>query len=441
MRTELWKWMSIVVVGLMAMQLRCGKTSEPEIGDITGTVMDSITGEKLPGVTVSTDPATMSVHTSSQGEFTISGVPVGEYDVKYHKDAYQDAVSEQKIYVRKNEAAQADFQLRPLKGIVFGRITDAKTGRAVAGASITATPGIGSLTSDVDGNYQTDPIAIGSYMVTFKATDYKDASKNVYLQPGDRIRVDVQLEPSPSSKVTITRGPEDGATLSTSEVTFGWEGNTATYRYRVVSSAYYKDFRDTDESSVVLEDLDESPEHTSYTFEIVAVGEDGRESPPAARVFRVDAIRGPAVWLRSRRVLIPDPSVSPEFTLDVIAEEVVDLLMVHLVMRFDQNQVKIRGVDRGDFLSSASNPDHLLFFPSDVLEANSSGVLIVDMGVLQSNGSPAASGSGVLAQIRFSVLVRSQETEIDFVPETKLVDARNEDMALKAKIGARVEIR
>ena len=116
MRTELWKWVSLVVVGLMIMQLGCGKTSEPEVGDIAGTVTDSITGEKLSGVTVtvSTDPEPTSVETDSQGQFTIAGVPAGEYGVTYHKDGYQDAVSEGKIQVRKNEAAQADFQLRPL---------------------------------------------------------------------------------------------------------------------------------------------------------------------------------------------------------------------------------------------------------------------------------------------------------------------------------------
>ena len=116
MRTELWKWVGIVVAGLTIMQLQCGKTSEPEIGDIAGTVTDSITGEKLSGVTVtvSTDPEPMSVETDSQGQFTISGVPAGEYEVKTHKDGYQDAVREEKVLVRKNETAQADFQLRPL---------------------------------------------------------------------------------------------------------------------------------------------------------------------------------------------------------------------------------------------------------------------------------------------------------------------------------------
>ena len=52
MRTGLWKWIGIAVVGLTIMQLQCGKTSEPEVGDIAGTVTDSITGEMLSGVTV-----------------------------------------------------------------------------------------------------------------------------------------------------------------------------------------------------------------------------------------------------------------------------------------------------------------------------------------------------------------------------------------------------
>lgn len=116
MRTGLWKWISIVVAGLTIVQLQCGKTSEPEIGDIAGTVTDSLTGEKLSGVTVTvfTDPEPTSVETDRQGQFIISGVPAGEYDVKIHKDGYQDAVSEEKVLVRKNQTAQADFQLREL---------------------------------------------------------------------------------------------------------------------------------------------------------------------------------------------------------------------------------------------------------------------------------------------------------------------------------------
>ncbi|HID11740.1 MAG TPA: hypothetical protein EYP17_10650, partial [Candidatus Latescibacteria bacterium] len=194
----------------------------PTEGRITGTIIDSITEEKLSGVHVWIEGGP-SDNSSVEGTYVLE-VQEGKYLVHYRKEGYQDGVSDREITVEGGKETQADYQLRPLKGIVYGRITDAQTGTGVAGVSITATPGIGSLTSDADGTYRTDPIPIGSYMVSFKATDYKEASKNVRLQPGDRIRVDVQLEPSPSPKVTITRGPEDGATLSTSEVTFGWEG-------------------------------------------------------------------------------------------------------------------------------------------------------------------------------------------------------------------------
>ena len=445
MRIERCKQVGLVLIGLMAIQLRCAKPSELAAGDITGTVIDSITGETLPGVTVSTEPITVSVHTNTEGQFTIAGVSVGEYYVKYHKDGYQDAVSEQRVYVRKSESARADFQLRPLKGVIFGRVTDVNTGQPIAGASITTTPPTESKTSDSDGNYTLGPIGLGAYTMIVTAAEYKDASRSVHLEAGDRKQMDFQLLPFPSPKVTITQGPGEGVLLTFPtpevQVTFGWEGNTPAYRYRVLNSSYYKDFRETDASSVVLDDLDESPEGVYYTFEIVGVGEDGRESQPEERLFRIDAIRGPAVWLRSRRVQIPDPSVNPEFTVDVMAEEVVDLLMAHLVVRFDPERMKIRTVDREDFLSSQSDPDHLLFLPSDVLDANGTGVFIVDMGVLGSNGTPAVSGSGALARIRFSVLGRSQDTTIDFGPDTKLVNASNEDMALQARIGSTIEIR
>ena len=410
---------------------------------ISGKVLDAATGKPIQGATVSTEPPTEQVATDSEGRFFIDiGVEVGtNYRVTASKGGY--LFNSVVIQVVEGENRVADVQLYQVKIGVSGRVSDASTGEPIAGATITTDPISQSVATDSDGRYVLDNLIKDvEYSVTAAKEGYDTKTITVLVIEDQKYQSgDIQLVLSPVPQVSLTRGPEERVTLSMSEVTFGWEGTTTAYRYRLVNSSYYEDFRETDASSVVLKDLDESPEHVLYTFEVVGVGEDGRESEPAKRSFRVDAIRGPAVWLRSRRVQIADPSVSPEFTLEVMAEEVVDLLMAHLVVRFDPERMRIRAVDRGDFLLSRSDAGHLLFFPSEELEANTDGVLVVDMGALQSRDQPAVSGSGILARIRFSVLVRSQETEVDFGPDTELVNATNEDIVLKAKIGSKVEVR
>ena len=48
MRIERCKQVGLVVIGLMAIQLRCAKPSELAAGDIAGTVIDSITPAAIP---------------------------------------------------------------------------------------------------------------------------------------------------------------------------------------------------------------------------------------------------------------------------------------------------------------------------------------------------------------------------------------------------------
>ena len=417
--------------------------TEPIITTISGKVLDAATGKPIPSAVVSTEPPTEQVATDTEGRFFIDvGVEVGKnYRVTASKGGYVS--NSATIQVIEGENRTSDIQLYQVKVGISGRVTDASTGEPIAGATITTDPISESKETDSDGRYVLDNLIKDTeYRVTATKEGYRTKTITVRVIEDQKYQSgDIQLVPSPVPQVMITRGPEAGVTFSMSEVSFGWEGNTTTYRYRLVNSSYYGEFRETSELSVVLRDLDESPEHTSYTFEVVAVEEDGRESQPAKRSFRVDAIGGPAVWLRSRRMQIPDPSVSPEFSLEVMAEEVMDLLLVHLIVRFDKDLVKIRNVDRGPFLATNSREDHVISMPSDILEANGSGLLTIDMGVLQSEGPPAVSGSGVLATIRFSVIARSQETLIDLTPETKFVDARNQDMALKVRVGAKIEIR
>lgn len=444
--SKILKMLGLGFVGILMIGMSC----PDRLGTITGKVIDSITEEPLSGVTVSTEPATKSDLTDTKGEFNIYDIEPGEYTVKYHKEGYLEG--EQTVFVREDEVVRADFAHRPMEGIIFGQITDVSTDLPIRGASVTTTPPTMSVTSDEDGNYTLGPIGVDPYTVTVTKPDYEDGVKSVTLEPGDEKRVDFQLIPSLAPTVTITYGPQDKPiipTIPTSEVEFRWEGNIATvrYKYRVANSIYYSDFWKTDASSVLLKDLDESPPDVFYTFTVIAIAEDGRESTPDQRKFRVDAIHGPAVWIKPRRVEIKDVRVNPGFRLSLMAEEVSDLLLAHLIIRFDKDKLKVQpgGIEKGDFLTKNSDESHLVFFPSDIEEAvakaNSEGVLTMDMAILQKDRPPAVSGSGVLATLRFNAIVEGQTVSVRFDGETKLRDSENSDMTLTGRYGSTVEIK
>ena len=251
-------------------------------------------------------------------------------------------------------------------------------------------------------------------------------------------------------RVIINQGPQEEATIHTSEITFGWEANIVPdgYKYRVEGSSYYGDFTGTEEGSVILKDLDESPPDVPdvfYTFTVIAIKDD--KSASDQRRFRMDCIRGdPAVWIKPRKIKI---EYNTEFRLSLMAEEVSDLLLAHLIIRFDQTKLKVQpgGIEKGDFLTKNSDESHLVFFPGDddieeaVAKANREGLLPIDMAVLQKDRPPAVSGSGVLATIRFNARVNGQTTSVTFDGETKLRDSENTTMALSGRYGSTVEIK
>jgi len=79
-------------------------------GDITGTVTDSQTGEVLPGTNVFIPEANRGASTDADGEFTISNVPAGTYELRVTFIGYTTYTQE--IEVGSGEL-QLDIQLQP----------------------------------------------------------------------------------------------------------------------------------------------------------------------------------------------------------------------------------------------------------------------------------------------------------------------------------------
>jgi len=83
----------------------------PTTGTITGTVMDSSSGEVIANATVTVNG--MSATSNSSGAYVISVVPPGNYTVTVSADGYED--SSETITVTAGETKTLDFTLKPVQ--------------------------------------------------------------------------------------------------------------------------------------------------------------------------------------------------------------------------------------------------------------------------------------------------------------------------------------
>lgn len=118
------------------------------------------------------------------------------------------------------------------KATIVGTVTD-KNGAMVSGATVTVTNvktnAERKVTTNDEGIYTVALLDIGDYLITINASGFKEAKlEGVTLQVGDRLPLDVTLEPSGASEsVTITAGStivqsessERGSVITGREVT------------------------------------------------------------------------------------------------------------------------------------------------------------------------------------------------------------------------------
>jgi hypothetical protein len=84
-----------------------GLVSPAGIGSVTGTVTDTSTGKPVPGATVSAPG--LSVTTGSDGTYTLSGLPVGSYQISVSAYEYQNATAT--VTVTAGQAVMQNFAL------------------------------------------------------------------------------------------------------------------------------------------------------------------------------------------------------------------------------------------------------------------------------------------------------------------------------------------
>ena len=130
----------VFALGFAVLTLACttDKATEPPTpGSINGQVSETGSGAPISGVSVSTQPATSSVTTDTQGNYSITGVQPGSYAITASRTDYTPGSAN--VSVVAGQTATANITLTPLPttGTISGQVTDASTSQPIAGATVT----------------------------------------------------------------------------------------------------------------------------------------------------------------------------------------------------------------------------------------------------------------------------------------------------------------
>jgi len=221
---------------------------------------------------------------------------------------------------------------------------------------------------------------------------------------------------------TITHGPDEGDTVTSADVSFTWRGvdRVDAYRYRL-NEAEWSDWQLT--TTVEFQLLDEG----DHAFEVMGRYPTGtKQTTPTMRAFIVDAVTGPALMFRPRRIVV---APGDTFSVDVVAEEVEDLMGARVRGTYDPQMLRRRNVVQGDFL--AENDGEVVFLPS-MDDGDLTGVLAFDTAVAE--GTPrGVNESGTLATISF-LAQEEGETTLSVGVDSVLRDSQNQPITMNDRV-------
>lgn len=82
------------------------------------------------------------------------------------------------------------------QGTIAGKVTDAKTGKGIAGANVSVGNDVRGVTTGEEGTYRLTGIGSGTHVITVRLLGYAKQSRSVTLGDGATVTVDFRIEPS-----------------------------------------------------------------------------------------------------------------------------------------------------------------------------------------------------------------------------------------------------
>jgi acid phosphatase len=170
-------------------------------GTITGQVTNHSTGAALSGVTVSYSGG--STTSNSSGNYTLSNVPAGSVTVTAALTGFTSQTAS--VNVSSGATSKQNFSLSPTNatpGAIQGQVTNASTGAALSGATVSYSGG--STATDSGGNYTLNNVAPGTATITASLTGFTSRSASVTITSGGNSTQNFALTPSSNPAGTIT---------------------------------------------------------------------------------------------------------------------------------------------------------------------------------------------------------------------------------------------
>jgi protocatechuate 3,4-dioxygenase beta subunit len=169
------------------------------------------------------DRQTVGAMIAADGTYIAAGLSSGDYTVRVNGPnmSYQ---------TKYTAAANGTFDIDVHGALLRGRVVDAKSGAALAGARLFVTSRSvsgGSAVSDSDGHFAIDTLTDGSYDLRVNREEYAAASQPVVIDNGSAPEVEVRLEQTPAITIHVTdatTGAPVDANVMIQEVGGGFQG-------------------------------------------------------------------------------------------------------------------------------------------------------------------------------------------------------------------------
>ena len=187
-------------------------------GTIAGIVTDAATNQPISAAQViyTSAGSSGSTSTNGSGQYSLTGLDAGTYTVTASTTGY--ASSSQSVTVSAGNTTSQNFALNAALGSITGQVSDASTGLAIAGATVSYSGG--SSTANSAGQYSLANVAAGTYALTASASGYAIQNQSVTVAAGGTATQNFTLTPNPGTISGIVADAVTNAPLSGVAVTY-----------------------------------------------------------------------------------------------------------------------------------------------------------------------------------------------------------------------------
>jgi hypothetical protein len=221
-------------LALQALYLAAQPQPNPDFATIKGKVVDGQTGLPLSGVTVSLAGASSSaLATQADGLFTFQKLPAGSFSLQLSLSNYSSLSTATATTTGQTVDLGVLTMVKPQgasTGTIKGIVTDAATGLALAGVTVSAT-GAAPVLTDVSGSYQIGNVPPGTVTISASKSAYATATGTATLTVGGVLVFSPALTPGAAPTTlaiqgTVTHGVS-GAALAGVAITVGGAANAS----------------------------------------------------------------------------------------------------------------------------------------------------------------------------------------------------------------------